>query len=214
MREAILHLSDEQLGEIGLGDVVSAARQSGLRDLTELVCNGPGGIIMFQVSEPMPEDEFGDFEAVEWWERLSASDDGVTYLCKIDAPGLPDDFAPDDLGLAHDVSGVRAGGVDLAVIGSQETISESVAAASDAGMDLLLERLTEFEGDATALDALTGRQREIVETAYSMGYYDVPRQASSETIAEEVDLDPSTVAEHLQRAERNLMAVIFGKRPP
>ena len=212
MREAILHLSDEQLRTIGLGDVVSAARQSGLRDLTELVCHGPGGIIMFRVSQPMPEDEFGDFESVEWWERTSTSEDGVTYLCKINAPGLPEDFAPNDLGLAHDISDVRTGGVDLTVIGSHETISQSVAAASDAGMDLLLERLTEFQGNASALDALTDRQRKVVETAYDTGYYDVPKQASSKTIAEELDLDPSTVAEHLQRAERNLLTQIFGKR--
>lgn len=213
MREAILHLTDDELEKIGLGDVVRAARESGLRELTELVCHGPGGVIMFQVDEPMPEEEFGGFDGVEWWERLSATDEGVTYLCKVDAPGLPDDLAPEDLGIAHDISDVRAGGVDLSVIGSHSTISESVTAASDAGMELLLERLTEFQGGASALDSLTERQRRIVETAYAMGYYDVPRETSSEAIAEAVGLDSSTVAEHIQRAERNLMEQIFGDPP-
>lgn len=214
MREAILHLSDEQLAAIGLAPVVSAAREAGLRDLTELVCHGPGGIILFRVREPLPEDEFGEFRAVEWWERLATTEDGLTYLCKIDAPELPEDFSPEDLGVAHDIADARAGGIDLTVIGSREDISRSVAAASDAGMDLVLERLSDYRGKPTALDALTDRQREIVETAYEMGYYDVPRQASSAAIATEVGLDASTVAEHLQRAERNLMNRLVGKREP
>lgn len=212
MREAVLHLSDDQLAAIGLGDVVSAARAAGLRDVTELVCHGDGGIIMFEVDEPMPDGALDEDEAVEWWERLSTGEDGPVYLCKIDAPGLPDDFAPDDLGVAHDVAGVRAGGVDLSVIGSREEISRSVTAAGDAGMDLLLERLTDFRGQTSPLDALTDRQREVVEAAYDLGYYDVPRTASSEALAEEVGLDPSTVSEHLQRAERNLLGRIVGDR--
>ena len=212
MREATFHLSDDQLDQIGLGDVVSAARRAGLRDLTELVCHGPGGIIMFRVDEPMPEEEFGDFDSVDWWERLSATSDGITYLCKVAAPGLPDDFSPDDLGVVHDIADVRANGVDLSVIGSQRAISQSVATANDAGMDLLLERLTEFQGESSLIDSLTDQQRTIVETAYTMGYYEVPRQTSSKAIAVELDLDPSTVAEHIQRAERNLMEQIVGGR--
>jgi len=42
-----------------------------------------------------------------------------------------------------------------------------------------------------------------------MGYYEVPKQVSSEEIAAELDLDPSTVAEHLQRAERNLLGQLL-----
>lgn len=38
-----------------------------------------------------------------------------------------------------------------------------------------------------------------------MGYYDVPRNASTEEVAAELELDGSTVSEHLQRAERNVL---------
>jgi dihydropyrimidinase len=64
-----------------------------------------------------------------------------------------------DLGLAHDVADVRSGGVDLSVIGTQAAISDGVATASEAGMDLLLERLTDFRGGASPPGALTDRQR-------------------------------------------------------
>lgn len=212
MREAILHLSDDQLAAIGLGDLVAAAREAELLELTELVCHGPGGIIMFRVRDPIPEDEFGDFEAVEWWERLSSSDDGVTYLSKILAPELPEDFGPDELGIAHDVAGVREAGLDLAVIGFHEDIGEDVENASKAGLDVTLERLSAFDGTPTVLDNLTERQREVLETAYNKGYYEVPKQTTSGAVADELGLDSSTVAEHLQRAERNVLSALLEGR--
>jgi len=39
--------------------------------------------------------------------------------------------------------------------------------------------------------------------------YEVPRGASTDDVAEAVGLDPSTVAEHLQRAERNLLGQLL-----
>ena len=38
-----------------------------------------------------------------------------------------------------------------------------------------------------------------------MGYYEVPKEVSADDIAAEIDLESSTVNEHLQRAERNLL---------
>jgi predicted DNA binding protein len=45
----------------------------------------------------------------------------------------------------------------------------------------------------------------VLETAYDLGFYEVPRQASTEDVAGELDIDPATASEHLQRAERNLL---------
>lgn len=80
---------------------------------------------------------------------------------------------------------------------------------AEVGLDVTLERLSEYRGSESTLDRLTDRQREVVETAHSLGYYDVPRTASTEDVATELGLDPSTVAEHLQRAERNLMGDVL-----
>ena len=57
MRETILHLSDAQLARAGLKDLIKTVRTAGFRDATELVCHGPGGIILRQVAEPLPENE-------------------------------------------------------------------------------------------------------------------------------------------------------------
>lgn len=208
MREAILHLSDTQLAAAGLKDLIDAVREAGFRDATELVCHGPGGIILLQVNEPIIENELDDFEAVVWSERLSSSP-GVTYLCKIRAPDLAGEFPIHEHGLAHDVSGIDEGGLEFSIIGAQEEIGRTVSIANEAGLNVLLERLTDYRGPSTQLDALTDRQREVMQTAYTMGYYDVPREASTDELATELDLDPSTVAEHLQRAEHNLLTEVF-----
>lgn len=206
MREAILRLSDTQLAAAGLRDFVDAVRTAGFRDATELVCHGPGGVILLQVEDSLPETKLDDFDAVVWWERLSTSSSEVTYLCKIDAPDLAEDFPIHEHGVAHDVSDVCDGGLEFSVIGSQDDIGQTVSTAGEAGLKVLLERLTDYRGPTSHLDSLTDRQQEIVQTAYSMGYYEVPREASTDDVASEVDLDSSTVAEHLQRAEHNLLS--------
>lgn len=49
--------------------------------------------------------------------------------------------------------------------------------------------------------SLTHRQREVVSTALDLGYYEVPRSGSQADIAAALDCAPSTVAEHLRKAE-------------
>ena len=56
---------------------------------------------------------------------------------------------------------------------------------------------------------LTTRQREAVEAALSLGYYDIPREASHEEVAEAMDCAPSTAAEHLRKAESKLLSSTF-----
>lgn len=211
MREAILHLSDSALAAAGLEDLIDAVRRAGFRDATELVCHGSGGILLLQVDDPLPETDLDGFDSVIWWERLASSTTAVTYLCRISAPDLAEDFPIHEHGVAHDVSDICEGGLEFSVIGSQDEIGKTVATAGEAGLHVLLERLTDYRGPTSHLDSLTDRQQEIVQTAFSMGYYEVPREASTDDIAREVDLDPSTVSEHLQRAEHNLLSQLFQK---
>jgi predicted DNA binding protein len=94
----------------------------------------------------------------------------------------------------------------LSLVGSQEAISGTLDEYESDGVSPELRKLGDYQGREQPLDELTDRQREVIQTAFEMGYYEVPREISSEDIAAELGVDPSTVAEHLQRAERNLMA--------
>lgn len=56
---------------------------------------------------------------------------------------------------------------------------------------------------------LTAHQREAVEAALALGYYDIPRESSQEDIAAAIDCAPSTAAEHLRKAEGKLVQSAF-----
>ena len=52
---------------------------------------------------------------------------------------------------------------------------------------------------------LTEKQREVIETALEMGYYDTPRKASLSDVAEECGIAKSTCSETLHRAEERII---------
>lgn len=58
---------------------------------------------------------------------------------------------------------------------------------------------------------LTSRQRQSLITAYSLGYYDVPRKVSSEEVSRHLNMDKSTFVEHLRKAERKIVAQVIAK---
>ena len=68
-------------------------------------------------------------------------------------------------------------------------------------------------GPAGRGPAMSPRRREVMEMARSMGYYDTPRKCSQRELAERLDIRQATVAEHLQRAERDLVAFWLEQQP-
>lgn len=55
---------------------------------------------------------------------------------------------------------------------------------------------------------LSSRQKEIFSLAAKRGYFEIPKKTSIEDIAEELDLDPRTVSDHLRRAQSKLSPVV------
>lgn len=56
------------------------------------------------------------------------------------------------------------------------------------------------------LSRLTRKQSQALLLAYDLGYYDVPRKISSEKLANRLQVDKSTLVEHLRKAQRKLLA--------
>lgn len=65
---------------------------------------------------------------------------------------------------------------------------------------------TYVPGNEDLLSPLTDRQLEVFETAVEEGYYDVPRRATHKDIAENLGCAPSTVDEHLRKAESRVVS--------
>lgn len=82
--------------------------------------------------------------------------------------------------------------------------------ALPAGMDPAVLRVGDY---ATAVGGgVTERQRDALAAAWAVGYYEVPRAAGIEAVADELDCAESTASDLLRRAEAGLVANALGER--
>lgn len=63
------------------------------------------------------------------------------------------------------------------------------------------------------LSKLTDRQREAVEVAHALGFYETPRQATYAEIGDALECAPSTANELLRRAEARLVEAVLEPGP-
>lgn len=95
------------------------------------------------------------------------------------------------------------------IVGTDGDIQAAVDGVPD-GVDVTVEQVG---GKRVAADSVVGRlsdrQREAVERALELGYYDVPRTATTTDVARELGCAAATAAEHLQKAESTVMASLF-----
>lgn len=207
MREARLTIDDSEFATMGIEGLVSTFREAGMRDFEELVCRGTGAIVEVGVEARVDEERLSGLECVDQWEYLAGCSDGHRYVVAFTAPELPESLADemaDLLGTCDPDVAERE--TELSLVGSQETISNTIREYESADVSPALEKLGSYEGPEQPLDDLTDRQREVLRTAYDMGYYEVPREVTTDDVAADLNVDSSTVTEHLQRAERNLLA--------
>jgi len=90
------------------------------------------------------------------------------------------------------------------VIGEASDLQAAIKSVPD-GIETTVDWIGEYTGgDAMGME-LTSRQREVLRVARRLGYYDVPRTAGVDAVAEAVDCAPATAAEHLQKAEAQVI---------
>ncbi|ELZ19394.1 Bacterio-opsin activator HTH domain-containing protein [Haloterrigena salina JCM 13891] len=123
-------------------------------------------------------------------------------------------------GTGTPVSSVRAqdGALELTFRTLELTeIADIVDDLRDRFESVLVEELTQDHDDETSdpvlvdRDLLTTRQREIIETAHEMGYFDYPKGANATDVAEELEIARSTFTEHLAAAQTKLLDALLEK---
>ena len=103
------------------------------------------------------------------------------------------------------------GGVTFETVGETEALQAAFDAVPE-GIEVEVERVGGAATDlAGPTSVLSERQREAVEVAVAVGYYDVPRTASHEAVAEKLGCAPSTASEHLRKAESKLLRALVGE---
>jgi predicted DNA binding protein len=94
------------------------------------------------------------------------------------------------------------------IVGEEAVIREVIPKVpGDIGLNL--EQISDYVPEEERLFAmLTDRQQETLQAALEVGYYNVPRQATHQDIADYLDRSDGTVGEHLRKIEAKVMAAI------
>jgi len=108
----------------------------------------------------------------------------------------PIDFRPD--GVAR-----------LTIVGDHGPLRDALAELPDR-IETTVLRIGEYDWRQHLFDpALTDRQFDALAAAVESGYYESPRAATVEEVAQRIDASPSTASEHLRKAESAVMTAFM-----
>lgn len=91
---------------------------------------------------------------------------------------------------------------------SHDSLSKLGSVFDTMGMEYTIDYVRDVEDEG---DLLTDKQREVVNKAHELGYYDTPREVSLSEVAEQLDIAKSTCSEMLHRAEGKIMSEFLEK---
>jgi len=101
------------------------------------------------------------------------------------------------------------GGQRVTLIGTEAAFASAAEFDEPPGYEITIEKTGEYHPEGgRLLDALTSRQREVLEAAVAVGYYEAPREATHEDVAEATGCSPATAGEHLQKIERAVFSTL------
>lgn len=159
------------------------------------------------------EAELDEIAVVHTYEVIPIMD--TECYCFVEGEGTPatralyETFTAGSLLIVPPIQCNEDGSATFTVLGTETDIQAAIANVPEGiGVDIAA-----VGGRKVAEDSVVGRlsdrQREAVETAIALGYYDVPRDATSEDVARELECATATAAEHLRKAESTLILALF-----
>ena len=93
------------------------------------------------------------------------------------------------------------------LLDSHKSLRKLLKILEDSGLEYEIEKIQHRMENII----LTQRQREVLELAYRLGYYDIPRRITLEELSEILDISPRAVSEILRRAEKKILERIIGR---
>jgi len=134
---------------------------------------------------------------------------GALVYVRYDPPELVDrmERARNEVAVLIDGPAVvrDSGAMEITYLGTEAAFADALDNVSDVPVEVL--GTGEYEpARRDAFDALTDRQAEVVDAAVSMGYYESPRRATQDEVADAVGCSPTTVGEHLRKAEARVFS--------
>ena len=151
-----------------------------------------------------------DLAEVQLLEHEKEKENGTyTYFIKILRPGPDVATVGGYVSLPYEI---RGGKVKITFLGSAKQVRDFIKLFEDAGVRTRIISLTDAQFPPhSPLSRLTEKQRRALITAYTLGYYDVPKKIGLVQLAEKLDLAHSTSDVQLRRAERRLLNHIMNE---
>lgn len=145
-------------------------------------------------------------------EIVSVDDDNVYAYIHLDVSNTGGQL----VGLAHDHGLIidtpitfDGDGMNVTLVGNKARLGTVLRSVPEE-LSVSVRNAGRYDpGTNDLLASLTERQREVFETAVEAGYYDVPRRVTHRDIAGELDCAPSTIDEHLRKAESAVVPHLF-----
>ena len=103
---------------------------------------------------------------------------------------------PDAVDVHDLIAGLRRTGPDMSIVARRAVATDGCSTVANHARSVLLE-------------AFTDRQREVVQTAYHGGFFEWPRHANGEVIADSLEISSPAFHKHVRAVERKLFAVLF-----
>ncbi len=217
MREILIEMAHSDLDRIGFGgfEAIAESQQEPAK-LHLLDCSDGSGVLLLEADDPVDEATLGTVNHVTDAELVSETPGAYEYLLQMTSQPFDGGLVGIDGTLIFkDEIVLDEDGLEFTLVTDNETLEQlrqrSQEKWDSATFDCTIRRVTEYTGLRTGGERLTDRQREVVLAAYASGYYEIPRESSSEELADRLGLEKSTFLEHLRRAERNLV-VRFAER--
>lgn len=146
-------------------------------------------------------DAFDGHPQVVWHTVLDVGDDRVLLRYRTTETGLYEFVEQSDLAPEYPVV-VENGRFDFDLTGTRAQLDDVCAGLEASPLSYDLQFVV---GDDRPGGLLTDRQREALETALRLGYFEVPRDATLAEVASELGVDTSTASTTLRRGEARLL---------
>jgi len=206
LREAVFHLDWRDIEMIGFGDLFTHCQDVGIHSIRMLEGDCCQSVCELEVAAQLDGQRLAELACVEQWELVTETEGGFLYLLKLSASMLPEAITESHeelIGTCEPTVGEN--GISMSLLGPQEAIQGVFHIFEEVDVRPDLRKLGAYRGEKSAVEKVTDRQLEVIRTAYELGYYEVPRRATMKDIAAEIGVEPATVSEHVQRAERNII---------
>jgi GAF domain-containing protein/DNA-binding CsgD family transcriptional regulator len=208
----------QQLDEVY--DILEMASEDRI-DFEQIVALGEGDFLAYGTSTLSPEDLAEIVDAVPHFDDVEIEDgEGDAWqftLHLVDPPALSTIAAHGGrLNSATVEGGDYRMRIELPADVEARSVLDPIRESYPALETVAQRRVTSDHHLSTTTPTLesmlTDRQRAVLEAAYYGGYFEWPRDVSAEDLAEQMDVSPPTLHEHLRNAQRKAFAQLLDER--